>query len=139
MSPPIKSARKAILVGPTRRQEPSDYSSGFSETSELTDFYKQYNQGWEILYLNIFFQKKINILFDSISAINILFLLSCNILEKQKIVKFFIGQRNIHLQGKHSNVVYLYKKSYTLEINSQICWQEVLLPVLSKLRPQNLS
>ena len=30
------------------------------------------------------------------------------------------------------------KKDYTLEINSQICWQEVLLPVLSKLCPQNL-
>ena len=24
--------------------------------------------------------------------------------------EIFIGQRNIHLQGKHSNVVYLYKK-----------------------------
>ena len=40
------------------------------------------NQGCEIFYLNIFFQK-INILFDSISAMNILYLLSCNILEKQ--------------------------------------------------------
>ena len=76
-------------------------------------------------------------MFDSISAINILYLLYCNILEKQQIVKYFIGQRNIHLQGKHPNVVYLYN-DYTLDIHSQICWQEVLLPVLSKLRQQNL-
>ena len=67
------------------------------------------SQGCEILYLNNFFQK-IYILFDSISAINILYLLFCNILEKQMIVKNFIGQRNIHLQGKHPNVVYLYKE-----------------------------
>ena len=25
-------------------------------------------------------------------------------------MKYFIGQRNIHLQGKHPNVVYLYKE-----------------------------
>ena len=53
-------------------------------------------QGRQILYLYIFF-KKLNILFDSISAMNILNLLYYNILEKQEIVKYFIGQRNIHL------------------------------------------
>ena len=41
---------------------------------------------------------------------NILNLLYYKILEKQEIVKYFIGQRNIHLQGKHPSVVYLYKE-----------------------------
>ena len=72
-------------------------------------------QRCEILYLNTFFQKNKYIVRFNFSNKYIVFIV-LQYFRKTKNCENFIRQKNIHLQGKHPNVVYLYK-DYTLEID----------------------
>ena len=74
-----------------------------------------YIQGCEILYLNIFFQKNKYIVWFNFSNKYIVFIVLQYF--RKTIDCEIIYWAEKHLQGKHPNVVSLYKENYTLETN----------------------